>query len=529
MEKNREYWHPEVKKKQKKALGFFLAFLSSLGLVFFPGKASEPFSVTAEASSPYMKITCIDLGGSSEVYGESILLESGGQYLLMDTGSMDPNKTVIRYLRKRGVRNLSLYISHFHEDHCYYAASILRDSNFHVKRVYLANPDPARRYLNSSTRSHRKKLYDGCRQYLDYYNSIRSAARSRRVPVTDLRKGKSFAIGSVRANVLWDHNPRGFSSFDPYDKGGVGFINNSSLVTRFSLGKRSFLNCGDIEFSTERDLLASGMNLSADILKLNHHGIWTSNLNAFVKAVNPCYCFYSYKNASDQEHRRFASAPDVSSVLKRLSSKYNILGNRYNGTITYKIQSNTIYVSAARHTKTRKVRVVKKSDGKTHIWKVVYNDAQALYLDKRMLPPGTSPSTDKLVDRTRGYVGWKKDSRGWRYITSKGIWLSGGWKTLGKQVYYFNNSGYRHEGWLTLNGKKYFMSRLGIRQTGWQMIDGKFYYFSTYPGKVGTMMTGRIKVGNSWWPLRSDGTLDLSKKKAPNINITTSEHRHTTK
>ena len=100
---------------------------------------------------------------------------------------------------------------------------------------------------------------------------------------------------------------------------------------------------------------------------------------------------------------------------------------------------------------------------------------------------------------------------------------------MGGRVYYFNNSGYRHEGWLTLNGKKYFMSRLGVRQTGWQMIDGKFYYFSTYPGPVGTMMTGRIKVGNSWWPLRSDGTLDLSKKKAPNINITTSEHRHTTK
>ena len=100
---------------------------------------------------------------------------------------------------------------------------------------------------------------------------------------------------------------------------------------------------------------------------------------------------------------------------------------------------------------------------------------------------------------------------------------------MGGRVYYFNNSGYRHEGWLRLNGKKYFMSRLGVRQTGWQMIDGKFYYFSTYPGKVGTMMTGRIKVGNSWWPLRSDGTLDLSKKDAPNINITTSEHRHTTK
>ena len=81
----------------------------------------------------------------------------------------------------------------------------------------------------------------------------------------------------------------------------------------------------------------------------------------------------------------------------------------------------------------------------------------------------------------------------------------------------------------TAKGKMYTTSGSPGYLTGWQMIDGKFYYFSTYPGKVGTMMTGRIKVGNSWWPLRSDGTLDLSKKKAPNINITTSEHRHTTK
>ena len=69
------------------------------------------------------------------------------------------------------------------------------------------------------------------------------------------------------------------------------------------------------------------------------------------------------------------------------------------------------------------------------------------------------------------------------------------------------------------------MSRTGIRQTGWQMIDGKFYYF--YPN--GVMASGTIKIGSTKWPLKSDGSLNLKKKKAPGINVITVERRHTTK
>ena len=519
-----------VLKTGKKIMCFVAAILSAAGLGHLPGGVPGAPLITAEAASaPYMKITCIDLGDSSSVYGESVLLESAGQFLLMDTGSKDSNNTVLRYLKKRGIRNLSLYISHFHEDHCDYAESILKDSYFHVRHLYVANPDPVRPYITSWYKSHRHKIYDSCKKYLAYYNSITSAAYKKKIPVTALRKGKRFTIGSVRADVLWDHNNRGFGKFDPYDVTGIGFQNNNSVVTKFTLGSRSFLNCGDIEFSTERDLLAAGVNLAADILKLSHHGMWTSNLEAFVKAVNPCYCFYTYKNKSDPERRRFASAADTASTLKRLAKRYNILGNRYNGTITYKVQYNTIYVSAQRHIKSKTIKVKNRSDGKIRSHKIVYNDAQPLFLDNRMLPGGTKLASGSAENRTPGYSGWKKDSNGWRYRTAKGTWLAGGWKTIGDDYYYFTKSGYRHEGWLKLNGKKYFMSRLGVRQTGWQMIDGKFYYFSTYPGKVGEMLTGMRKIGDSWWPLRGDGTLDLSKKKAPNINITTSEHRHTTK
>ena len=255
---------------------------------FSPGRDhdSSILTVTAEAASaPYMKITCIDLGSSSSVYGESVLLESGGQYLLMDTGSKDPLNTVTGYLKKKGIRNLSLYISHFHEDHCDYAVSIIKDSYFHVKHVYLANPDPVRRYINSHNKSHRRLLYNGCRLYLSRFDAIASAARKKGIPVTHLRRGKTFSIGSVKAKVLWDHNTRGFGSFDPYDKDGIGFQNNSSLVTKFTLGKRSFLTCGDIECSTERDLLAAGTDLSSQTQPSRHVDLKSIRLCIFRESV----------------------------------------------------------------------------------------------------------------------------------------------------------------------------------------------------------------------------------------------------
>lgn len=491
-----------------------------------PVQAEETASMRTLSTEPYMKITVIDYGSGSTVYGDATLLESGGQYLLIDTGAKDPKNTVVSYLKKNGIRSLSLYISHFHEDHCDYAASILKDSYFKVKKLYLANPDPVKRYVTGYYRAHRKRLYTACKKDDDRYKAITAAAYKKKVPVKGLRKGDSFSIGNVKAKVLWDHNPRGIGAFDPYDKDGVGYANNSSLVTKFTLGKRSFLTAGDIEASTERDLLAAGTNLSADIFKLNHHGVWSSNTEAFVKAVNPCYIYYSYKNRQDREYRQFASAPDVSTTLKKLAKTYNILGNRYNGTITYKVQYDTITVRAQRHVKKKTIRVQNRSNKKIRTQILVYNDAQTLHLDRRMLFSGTELVTGTVQDRTAQYNGWKKDSTGWRYKTAKGKWLSGGWKTVGGKTYYFTIRGYRHEGWLTKSGRKYFMSRIGIRQTGWQMIDGKVYYFST---KDGHMLAGKSWIGGRAWPLRADGSLDLNKMDAPKISVLTVEHRHTTR
>ncbi|MBV8360504.1 MAG: ComEC/Rec2 family competence protein, partial [Deltaproteobacteria bacterium] len=63
--------------------------------------------------------------------------------------------------------------------------------------------------------------------------------------------------------------------------------NNSSMVLRLAYGRESFLFAGDVEAKGERELVASGADLHAAILKVPHHGSPTSSSADFIEAVHP--------------------------------------------------------------------------------------------------------------------------------------------------------------------------------------------------------------------------------------------------
>ena len=86
--------------------------------------------------------------------------------------------------------------------------------------------------------------------------------------------GEAFLLGSAKVTVV------GPIKKDYED------INDTSIVLRIEYGDLAFLFTGDMEGKAELDLVYSGANLKADVLKVGHHGSVSSSYYQFLREVN---------------------------------------------------------------------------------------------------------------------------------------------------------------------------------------------------------------------------------------------------
>ena len=78
--------------------------------------------------------------------------------------------------------------------------------------------------------------------------------------------------------------------------------NNNTIVLRLDYGENSFLCTGDAESQAEADILASGADVDADVLKAGHHGSSTSTSDEFLAAVSPEYAVISCGEGNSYGH-----------------------------------------------------------------------------------------------------------------------------------------------------------------------------------------------------------------------------------
>ena len=76
-------------------------------------------------------------------------------------------------------------------------------------------------------------------------------------------------------------------------------LNNSSAVIKLSYKDNTFLFTGDAE---KKELETITDDISADVLKVGHHGSNTSTTEEFLKAVNPTYAVISVGKGNDYGH-----------------------------------------------------------------------------------------------------------------------------------------------------------------------------------------------------------------------------------
>jgi beta-lactamase superfamily II metal-dependent hydrolase len=114
--------------------------------------------------------------------------------------------------------------------------------------------------------------------YQIHMRKLRNNAKARNIPLVELKNSDVLDFGSgAKGKIIYgcDRNIT------------ANYINNQSLVFRFTYGTTSILFTGDMGFEEEAAILATGAVVKSDIYKAAHHSGGGSNSENFVRAVAP--------------------------------------------------------------------------------------------------------------------------------------------------------------------------------------------------------------------------------------------------
>ena len=201
--------------------------------------------------------------------GDSILIQfPNDSVMLIDAGPDRSGATVISYLKQQGVKKIDyLVATHPHADHIGGMAAVIKE--FDISKVYMPKV------------THTTKTFE------DMLLSIR-------------KKGLKITPARAGLNIIEQDGLQ--ATFTAPCSSGYDGLNNYSAVVKIRYGSTSFLLTGDAEDLSEKEMLASGADLQADVLKVGHHGSSRSTTPAFLKSVSPEYAVILVGAANDYGH-----------------------------------------------------------------------------------------------------------------------------------------------------------------------------------------------------------------------------------
>lgn len=229
--------------------------------------------ITGTVATADLDIFFLDVGE-----GDAAIVVCDDNVMLIDGGNPSDSSLVYTYLKDTlGIETINYIIAtHPHTDHIGGIPGALNACK--VEKFY----SPVTKYDSSA--------FEAVKKYLDI--------QGKTIELPPVRT--AFFLGKCRVRII---GPQRFNYTD---------MNDMSIVVKVIYGNTSFLFMGDAGIPAEMDILETGYDLKADVLKVGHHGSITSTGSVFLEAVSPTYSIISVGADNTYGH----PSPEVLDLLK---------------------------------------------------------------------------------------------------------------------------------------------------------------------------------------------------------------------
>lgn len=201
---------------------------------------------------------------------DCFLLIQNEKTALVDCGTRSTGKDAVEYIKALGITELDYVIgTHPHDDHMGGMYDII--TNFDVGTIII--PDSRNAEITAN-----------------WYIKLMKELKTGNYKVDFPEKGDIITLGDAIMQVL------------SAETDVNGNTNNYSIVFKVTFGQMDMIMTGDAETEIEMNILESGIDIDAEILKVGHHGSDTSNSEEFLDAITPQYGLISCKVGNKYEH-----------------------------------------------------------------------------------------------------------------------------------------------------------------------------------------------------------------------------------
>lgn len=221
-----------------------------------------------------LEVHYIDVG-----QGDATLIKCGSHAMLIDGGNNNKGTTVQLYLKKQGVESLD-YVIGTHPDADHIGGLDVIVYKYNCDTVIM--PD-----YEKDTKT---------------YQELVDVIHDKNMKITYPVVGEQYALGEAKFTII-----------APNSNSYGGNANDYSVAILLEYGKNRFLFTGDAEEASETEMLSNGIELSADVYKVAHHGSRSASTQEFLNAVQPKYAVISCGEGNSYGHPH-------AEVLNRLRS-----------------------------------------------------------------------------------------------------------------------------------------------------------------------------------------------------------------